>query len=170
MKIKTALAIKTPRIRVFSFPNSFLIESCVSSFLKVLAKAAMGIARKFANCISGITAPSSDGGTYFGTSQSPTKAFSTSAKRQAMKSISEYHQKSPIREWRAVNFPRRSADFFFINPKSHYYNKKHNARECRPQFHPFSENTPFTCRLGCDTMQSVTIGRKRWVLVANGSI
>ena len=38
-----------------------------------------------------------DGGTYFGTSQSPTNAFRRSAARQAMKSISEYHQKSPSR-------------------------------------------------------------------------
>lgn len=91
-----ALATKTPRIRVLSFPNSLFTESRVNSFLNVLANAAIGIVRKFANCIKGITAPSSEGGTYLGTSQSPTNALSASAARQAKKSIKEYHQKSPI--------------------------------------------------------------------------
>jgi hypothetical protein len=124
MKRKIALAIKTPRIRVFILPNSWFTESLVSSFLNVAAKAAIGMARKFANCMSGITAPSSDGGTYFGTSQSPTKALSASANRQAQKSISEYHQKSPILEWRAFNFSRKPADFVFMGYWNCYYNKK----------------------------------------------
>lgn len=94
--INIALAIKTPRIKVLSLPNSLLTDKRVNSFLNVFANAAIGIARKFANCIKGITAPSSDGGTYLGTSHSPTNALSASAARQAKKSIKEYHQKSPI--------------------------------------------------------------------------
>ena len=99
---KTAVAAKTPRIRVLSLPNSLPIESRVSSLRKVLAKAATGIARKLANCVSGCTAPSSEGSTYFGTSHRPTKALSRSAARLAQKSMSEYHQKSPSRVWSLV--------------------------------------------------------------------
>ena len=95
MKRKMAVAANTPRIRVFSLPNSLPMESRVSSLRKVFAKAATGIARKLANCVSGMTAPSSEGSTYFGTSHRPTNAFRRSAARQAQKSISEYHQKSP---------------------------------------------------------------------------
>ena len=92
-----AVAIKTPRIKVFICPNLRLTAREVSSLRKVEAKTAMGIARKFAKFVSGITAPSSDGSTYFGTSHSPTKTFRQSAARMAQKSISEYHQKSPRR-------------------------------------------------------------------------
>ena len=94
-KRNIAVVIKTLRIKVFSLPNSLFMERRDTSLRNVFAKAAIGIARKFANCVSGMTAPSSEGSTYFGTSQSPTKALSTSAARQAQKSISEYHQKSP---------------------------------------------------------------------------
>ena len=52
---------------------------------------------------SGVTAPSSDGSTYFGTSHRPTKALSTSAARHAQKSIREYHQKSPSLAWSFLN-------------------------------------------------------------------
>ena len=96
-KRKIAVAMKTPRIRVFICPNLRLMASVVSSLRKVEAKTAMGMAKKFASCVSGITAPSSDGSTYFGTSHNPTKTFRQSAARMAQKSISEYHQKSPSR-------------------------------------------------------------------------
>ena len=91
--------MKTPRIKVFICPNLRLTARAVSSLRKVEAKTAMGMAKKFASCVSGITAPSSDGSTYFGTSHSPTNTLSASAARQAAKSISEYHQKSPSRAW-----------------------------------------------------------------------
>lgn len=102
-KRNIAVAIKTPCIRVLSFPNSFSMERREISFRNVLANAAIGIARKLANCVSGITAPSSEGPTYLGTSHRPTKTFSISAARQAQKSISEYHQKSPSFAWSLVN-------------------------------------------------------------------
>ena len=86
-----------------SLPNSRPIESRVSSLRNVLANAATGMARKFAKLVSGMTAPSSEGPTYFGTSHRPTKALSTSAARHAQKSISEYHQKSPSLAWSFFN-------------------------------------------------------------------
>ena len=58
-----------------------------------------GSAKAEANCVSGSTAPSSSWGTYFGTSQRPTKALIRSPQRSAAKSSSEYHQKSPSRAW-----------------------------------------------------------------------
>ena len=98
-----AVVMKTPLINVFSLPNSLPMERREISFRNVLANAAIGIARKLANCVSGITAPSSDGSTYWGTSQRPTNAFNTSAARQAQKSIREYHQKSPSFSWSLAN-------------------------------------------------------------------
>lgn len=92
---KMTVPTNTPRIKVFSFPNSRLIESRDISLRNVFAKAAIGITRKLANCVRGITAPSSTGFMYFGTSHKPTIAFMKSAVRQAQKIISEYHQKSP---------------------------------------------------------------------------
>ena len=70
------------------------------------------MARKLAKLVSGITAPSSEGSTYFGTSHRPTNAFSRSAARHAQKSISEYHQKSPSFAWR---LPSVSEMYFFIH-------------------------------------------------------
>ena len=98
-----AVAMNMPRNRDFSFPNSFSMERYEISFRNVLANAAIGMARKLANCVSGITAPSSEGSTYLGTSHRPTNAFNTSAARQAQKSIMEYHQKSPSFAWSFVN-------------------------------------------------------------------
>ena len=93
--MKTAAAIKMLHISVLSFPNSLFSESVETSLRNVLAKTAIGNARRAAKLDSGITAPSSEGSIYFGTSHRPTKALSISAARQAQKSISEYHQKSP---------------------------------------------------------------------------
>ena len=95
--------MKIPLINVFSLPNSLPMERRDTSLRNVFANAAMGIARKLANCVSGITAPSSEGSTYFGTSQRPTNAFSRSAARLAQKSMMEYHQKSPNLLWSFAN-------------------------------------------------------------------
>ena len=102
-KRKIAAAMNTPRISVFSLPNSRFTERRVSSLRNVFANAAAGRARKFAKLVSGITAPSSEGATYLGTSQRPTKALSKSAMRHAQKSIREYHQKSPSLAWSFLN-------------------------------------------------------------------
>ena len=65
--------------------------------LVVIANAKTGSAANVANDVSGRTAPMSPGETNFGTSQRPTKALRRSAARHAQKSMSEYHQKSPMR-------------------------------------------------------------------------
>ena len=47
--IKIVDAMNTPRIKVFSLPNSLFMERRDTSLRNVFAKAAMGMARKFAN-------------------------------------------------------------------------------------------------------------------------
>ena len=87
--------MNTPRISDFIFPYSLFVARTVISFMKVIANTLTGMAMNPANCVSGITAPSSDGSTCFGTSHRPTNAFKKSAVRQAQKIMMEYHQKSP---------------------------------------------------------------------------
>ena len=100
---KMPAPMKTPRMSDFIFPYSPLVASVVISFANVMAKMPTGRARNPAKDVSGMTAPSSLGPTYFGTSHRPTTAFSTSAARHAQKSIREYHQKSPSLAWSFAN-------------------------------------------------------------------
>ena len=92
-----AITMNTPRTRVLIFPRSPLSARVLTSFMNTVANAEAGIAMKVAKFVRGSTAPSSEGLTYLGTSQRPTKALRRSAARQAQKSMSEYHQKSPKR-------------------------------------------------------------------------
>ena len=94
-----AAPMNTPRMSDFIFPYSPFVARVVISFANAIAKTVTGSAKKPAKDVSGMTAPSSPGPTYFGTSHRPTKALSTSAARHAQKSIREYHQKSPSLAW-----------------------------------------------------------------------
>ena len=87
-----AMTRNTPPRRDFSLPRSPAAESRADSRITAIAKAKTGMARNVANVVTGRTAPSSAGETYFGTNQSPAARLTTSPTRRARKRNSACRQ------------------------------------------------------------------------------
>jgi hypothetical protein len=78
-----------------TFPGSSFAPNALRNFVNGIRRIASGKPSNPPICPSGSSAPSSDGGTHFGTSHNPVYRLMTSPKRCTQKITAAYHQSGP---------------------------------------------------------------------------